>query len=1013
MNKHIQKFFYAVALFGALAGMAVSCKDYDEDINNLDSKISTLESTVSSLKSTVDGGVVITSVTPTSDGITISTSDGKTYTITNGKNGTNGTNGKDGTNGTNGKDGKNGTVWTIGEDGYWYYQNDGDAAPIKTDYLAVGQNGKDGVDGKDGEDGKDGVYYYPGTDGYWYLVTDAESDPVGTKTDIMWTTSTGTDPSTTATVIWDDERDTITIIQDGKVYEIELVATAVSLVFVPQVYVDGVEGMLSSTVTYNALTLKNKDSEKETTSEASKASSVATPVIAEYHVNPTTAVLTDKEKYEFVVKENTPFKVTRSEAVDFAATPTFVSCEDGILKVKVDLEGIPASEELISVLALKVTYEEDTVSVVSDYATVFSDDLGELRIVEPNAYAKFHYGANVDVHYRRFIAETDSEAYNQEIVWSTNSDLEATKATCDTTVLYNGTLDLNQIVAAHTVSEEGCVERSKEELEALGLTFEFQVVKNYKVGSPETDQADFVTLEDGIFTPKVYSTEGKAAIGRTPIIRVLLKKGNDIVQVAYIKVFIGDEVTAPVDNSFHLNVYDEDGNLGAFSFDCDGDTLYTTVEEMNTKIYNVLGLSKYDFHDIYSEFEDYGATLDPADPGTAEDVINDETESTHVIMWVVTADELYNVPAGTDSLYHRVKYISPNSGREVTITLVAPVTAATKTYNLAPGPDYIAEYWNDEKTITYYNVNVPDVGETDDSKCVFKNDINASFVTWNTKEEAAGLGTAGMLKLDKSVTGLQYYFCKDVKNIKKIGDYSVKFTVSDDGLTLSATYNGTTEEIATITNDADAVPYNYVEYNKESDIAKMLLNTNKMYTYIGASGYICEDETKPVTITFDGKDHFQANFVRPINITEKAADYFVDAVDFGELHSFIKLEDLLDPSDWREREFADYENYWDYYGPFSFELAEDETECDLNGVRQPVPSTIVLELDTENLEREVTVNGKTKTITSEYGFLTYKNNGTHVKDFNLYVKVKVTYGWGELLTDFITVPVKETIGDTN
>ena len=53
------------------------------------------------------------------------------------------------------------------------------------------------------------------------------------------------------------------------------------------------------------------------------------------------------------------------------------------------------------------------------------------------------------------------------------------------------------------------------DLEKLGLSFAFDVVKNYKVGNPVTDQADFVTLADGVLTPKVYETEGRASIGRT------------------------------------------------------------------------------------------------------------------------------------------------------------------------------------------------------------------------------------------------------------------------------------------------------------------------------------------------------------------------------------------------------------------------------------------------------------------------------------------------------------------
>jgi hypothetical protein len=45
-----------------------------------------------------------------------------------------------------------------------------------------------------------------------------------------------------------------------------------------------------------------------------------------------------------------------------------------------------------------------------------------------------------------------------------------------------------------------------------------------------------------------------------------------------------------------------------------------------------------------------------------------------------------------------------------------------------------------------------------------------------------------------------------------------------------------------------------------------------------------------------------------------------------------------------------------------------------------------------------------------FGFLTYRNNGTFVKKFNLSVPVTVQYGWGIISTEKpITVPVATTI----
>lgn len=72
-------------------------------------------------------------------------SNGKDYTITNGKDGAKGEAGAAGAPGTPGKDAD---VWKIGDDGYWY-KND-----TKQEWKAVGTNGAAGTAGTPGKDGK-------------------------------------------------------------------------------------------------------------------------------------------------------------------------------------------------------------------------------------------------------------------------------------------------------------------------------------------------------------------------------------------------------------------------------------------------------------------------------------------------------------------------------------------------------------------------------------------------------------------------------------------------------------------------------------------------------------------------------------------------------------------------------------------------------------------------------------------------------------------------------------------
>lgn len=155
----MNKKYLSVILFGALLtvsmGTFTSCKDYDDDINSLDQRITSVEKSLEDLKARINAGAVITNVTSTANGVTVTLSDNKTFEL---KNGTNGTNGTDGTNGTNG------TVVTIGENGNWFFDGKDSGLPSR------GIQGEAGNDGNDGNNGNDGVsaptiYYYPGTDG--------------------------------------------------------------------------------------------------------------------------------------------------------------------------------------------------------------------------------------------------------------------------------------------------------------------------------------------------------------------------------------------------------------------------------------------------------------------------------------------------------------------------------------------------------------------------------------------------------------------------------------------------------------------------------------------------------------------------------------------------------------------------------------------------------------------------------------------------------------------------------
>ena len=74
-----------LAIAAIIAG-SVSC----QKVNDLDKRLTELEQTVSDLKAQILAGAVITSVDKADDGCTFTLSNGQSYTVTNGKDGSDG-----------------------------------------------------------------------------------------------------------------------------------------------------------------------------------------------------------------------------------------------------------------------------------------------------------------------------------------------------------------------------------------------------------------------------------------------------------------------------------------------------------------------------------------------------------------------------------------------------------------------------------------------------------------------------------------------------------------------------------------------------------------------------------------------------------------------------------------------------------------------------------------------------------------------------------------------------------
>lgn len=256
MNKKFKNLFLAGAIVLGLAGVAVSCTDYDGDINDLTERVKKLESTVSDLQTAINNGAVITDVTPITNGVKVTLSNGKSFDVTNGK---------DGNDGKDGAPGKDGSFVTIGANGNWFIDGEDTGFASKGDKGDKGDPGKDGKDGapgKDGKDGNDGAPGAPGKDGVdgkdalqiWYQPCTDKSDAnygkwvkytydPASKETTSEVTNIDVFPEGTITAVYDEESGKITFhnvegAKDG-VVEISLLTTVKSLALIPEALMEG------------------------------------------------------------------------------------------------------------------------------------------------------------------------------------------------------------------------------------------------------------------------------------------------------------------------------------------------------------------------------------------------------------------------------------------------------------------------------------------------------------------------------------------------------------------------------------------------------------------------------------------------------------------------------------------------------------------------------------------------------------------------------------------------------
>ena len=644
MNKKFKNLFLAGAIALGLAGVAVSCTDYDGDINDLTERVSKLESTVSELQTAIKNGAVITDVTPITNGVKVTLSNGKSFDVTNGK---------DGQNGKDGVNGKDGSVVTIGANGNWFidgkdtgFASKGDKGDPGKD-GAPGKDGKDGVNGKDGndgapgKDGKDGVdgkdalqvWYQPCTDkkdanyGKWVKYT---YDPA-TKQTTSEVTNIEVFPEGTVTAVYDEESGKLTFhnvegAKDG-VLEIALAANLKSIALIPEALMEGLGYIEFPYVIY-------VQDGNDWVFHSSAAADVT------YRLNPENANV-DANEWAFINRKVKTIHMGTRSASDnkdlvsiVGGKPTKVAGGEATFSIKlnddpkwpnqvwfgevetdVDANGDEVKDDgKNDIIALQTTVNGETIT--SDYAYVYA-------VGAYGNYALIHKDfTKEDVSP---IKKTIREYRTEPIAITEKADDELYPELMTPELLYTDVdgLDLKNYV---TLAADGSSNVDLALAEDLGIdvNYKFELVNDKgQVNKPflgtdnRTDQNQFVVLDGSVvkINKDFLDESTRPAVNRTPQVKVTAttKIGNKDYTLAtcYIMVRIVEEKVAPEEPVVYFKTFtdhfvkfcgDEVIKFTAPKTSCpdyNEDKLEVTWEEVNKSVLGGLGLSYEAFLEDY------------------------------------------------------------------------------------------------------------------------------------------------------------------------------------------------------------------------------------------------------------------------------------------------------------------------------------------------------------------------------------------------------------------------------
>ena len=626
-----------------------------------------------------------------------------------------------------------------------------------------------------------------------------------------------------------------------------------SITFAPNAFVDGVEAIVFNSLEYGDM----KDyKETQDLAEAILPASYSTAALAtaSYHFNPSSFNL-DNADYQYIDRQveviTTRSNVAATNLLQIEGTPV-ANVEKGTVDFQLRRLDTPNTSDgnaldKVNTVALQATLKGDAV------------DEGENNVVITSPYVRVY--DDVINQTELFISDKESLETVGDAAHFATTVTGAQKETPRYEFVYDKEFNLKDLIATCANKEDDDADlHNAFDVEAYKLSYRFAVAETeYKVttGSTTTNQQTVVQCKDaenGIFV--ITDGFGRETIGRTPILRVeLVDEAGRVVRRGFVKVKVVAEKAADYVAGIVKDLTYECAETQT-TFELDEEWMRENVYRQIESSRGDVSLSHEEFWNMY-EYDHVDVTKDGESfSGTAPQVVDGSASAgvaTKKVVWNIIHRNLGEISEEGSVFIGSVTLKNKLDASEFPAYITLNITVNVTLPALNPEFTINKVYWNETQTAFVSNVNRP-ASETDyASNCQFQTKLSDAFATVKFDE-----------KLPKCHA--EYF--------RLAGIYNGEEKMTTGGVEIEG--NTAADQIITLKKDNEAIK---AALNSEDGLSAVV-------------EYVVEFESGDVVVA----NTFNVEFVTPVSLNMPEGKTVMDAKTGGDVVDFGGYQML---TDWR------------------------------------------------------------------------------------------------------------------